>query len=1019
MNESIHWLNEFSEQSWQWGSLIAIQAAILSAVILLIVRFFRRASSQFLYVLLLIGLLKFVLPPITTLPFGLFSQFELNSVQTSDADSFGNGEMESWNGSPEPEEFDDSELERNPGESVASAVEWSSEEDLVSTSMVLAPFGHSIQILSSQTRITWTSSLLVFFIAGTGLCLLRLLFQSIKLRKLIRSAEIGEDYGVDLEHRIVSIGSLTLSRNVSILVSPHVTAPFSTGIFRPVIMMPQRVVQHASESQVKAILSHEMAHHLRGDLLVNTMQLLICSVWWFHPSVWLLHQAIRRVRENCCDDFVLTKESESIDSYCDTLLQVAAWSHSQRTNLFAVEMARCGHPLKARLIRIMDPQWTVKKMTPFKWGILGLAALILLPGIRMANSQIHDQVDKAHQGDARQPLAVEDAEDELVGEDVAAVEGVVDKPKANQKRQQEKNKSNAAKVGVNGIVLDTNGQPIHNVKVTIWSDADQKQTTTNEQGRFSVEGVVDNGFYLFAKADGFRWHGEFATHSPEFRLALIPDEQKRANPLRAPGNEVLPEDGRRFVRNEFLKFVEIVMNSDEANSKMDVQRMLAKFDPDSALAYLDDKRFDAEDINWSNKDTDHNAWHRNCIHTFVARKWVTTDPPKALEQIKKISDLDFTPWDEILTHYRTLGKAKLKDQLLQAERFCLSNGNVKNPHLLSVVAKHWHSWGDVERANQLAARAAEAASPRAGNEWGNYEIGMTAAELALVDAKLAADLVRKIKPEKDYEKNRYYSNVAHRMAEIDPVRAFQLVEEMPSPDRFASRIVYHMGLVDHFRAGMLIEKIEQLPLKAYSLAMLAESIHKKNPKAAKARLKAAFDLIDRLIETKYKAGRSIYEPFPVAIGMLPSVHVVAPDEIDDYLYRVLSWRRNITYGRESSLLGPYGENQSFRLSFPSLAAMVAAYDKELARKILIPPNDEELKLGIEFAPSFFLGGLAAIDPIAAVKLVDDLPHANRRQIEKKVRAWRDIIAMADRTEFERANFVRSSQYNLWIPGEFD
>src|SRR5207244_3461916 len=74
------------------------------------------------------------------------------------------------------------------------------------------------------------------------------------------------------------------------------------GYFRPVILLPVSVVTGLTAAQLEAILAHELAHVRRHDYLVNLLQTLGETVFFYHPAVWWLSSPIRSERENCCDD---------------------------------------------------------------------------------------------------------------------------------------------------------------------------------------------------------------------------------------------------------------------------------------------------------------------------------------------------------------------------------------------------------------------------------------------------------------------------------------------------------------------------------------------------------------------------------------------------------------------------------------------------------------------------------------------------------------------------------------------
>jgi beta-lactamase regulating signal transducer with metallopeptidase domain len=58
-------------------------------------------------------------------------------------------------------------------------------------------------------------------------------------------------------------------------------------------------------AQVEAILLHELAHIQRSDYLVNFLQTLLETLFFFNPAVWWLSSLIRAEREHCCDDLAL------------------------------------------------------------------------------------------------------------------------------------------------------------------------------------------------------------------------------------------------------------------------------------------------------------------------------------------------------------------------------------------------------------------------------------------------------------------------------------------------------------------------------------------------------------------------------------------------------------------------------------------------------------------------------------------------------------------------------------------
>jgi hypothetical protein len=74
------------------------------------------------------------------------------------------------------------------------------------------------------------------------------------------------------------------------------------GFFKPVIILPETLLQATPSEELTSALCHEMAHVRRRDYLLN----LICEFFFlplaFHPSAWLLKRRIDETRELACDE---------------------------------------------------------------------------------------------------------------------------------------------------------------------------------------------------------------------------------------------------------------------------------------------------------------------------------------------------------------------------------------------------------------------------------------------------------------------------------------------------------------------------------------------------------------------------------------------------------------------------------------------------------------------------------------------------------------------------------------------
>ena len=117
---------------------------------------------------------------------------------------------------------------------------------------------------------------------------------------------------------------LGLRRQPEVRTSPAVSSPLVTGIFHPVILLPE---QPMDPETLKCLLLHELDHIYRGDLWVRLGSLAALTIHWYNPLFHMLDRTVREVGEEHCDEDVaiLLNRRERL-RYGQILLQMAAGS---------------------------------------------------------------------------------------------------------------------------------------------------------------------------------------------------------------------------------------------------------------------------------------------------------------------------------------------------------------------------------------------------------------------------------------------------------------------------------------------------------------------------------------------------------------------------------------------------------------------------------------------------------------------------------------------------------------------
>jgi beta-lactamase regulating signal transducer with metallopeptidase domain len=132
--------------------------------------------------------------------------------------------------------------------------------------------------------VPWESILLWTWAAGCGCGAFRLFRMHLQLFRLRRETCRPSP---DLQRLARQIQvRLQAGREVDVRISDAVTSPFICGLMNPVIIVPAGLAQQLPESELAALLSHEIAHLRQNDLVWCVAWRWMKAVCWFHPLVW-------------------------------------------------------------------------------------------------------------------------------------------------------------------------------------------------------------------------------------------------------------------------------------------------------------------------------------------------------------------------------------------------------------------------------------------------------------------------------------------------------------------------------------------------------------------------------------------------------------------------------------------------------------------------------------------------------------------------------------------------------------
>jgi beta-lactamase regulating signal transducer with metallopeptidase domain len=187
-------------------------------------------------------------------------------------------------------------------------------------SVVDAPRSQQFPAISQRAagKPDWMRWVAGFWAAGVLVFLARTvtaIFGAERLRQ--RAEQIVNPWVLAMVEEITNC--LGMVRKVPLLVSENVNLPAVIGLFSPSVLIPVSLLTGLSRDDLRAIIWHELAHIQRWDYLVNIGQMIVESLLFFNPFVWLVSRQIRQEREACCDA-IASLHSEGPNAYVKAML---------------------------------------------------------------------------------------------------------------------------------------------------------------------------------------------------------------------------------------------------------------------------------------------------------------------------------------------------------------------------------------------------------------------------------------------------------------------------------------------------------------------------------------------------------------------------------------------------------------------------------------------------------------------------------------------------------------------------
>ncbi len=121
---------------------------------------------------------------------------------------------------------------------------------------------------------------------------------------------------------------LGIRKKVSIRLSDKVDVPLVVGFFKPFVLLPVAILSSLTTEQVEVIILHELYHIRRKDHLVNALQCLIETLFFYHPATWWISKQMRHEREQRVDEYIV-QHADKPSLYANALLNIETFRGSR------------------------------------------------------------------------------------------------------------------------------------------------------------------------------------------------------------------------------------------------------------------------------------------------------------------------------------------------------------------------------------------------------------------------------------------------------------------------------------------------------------------------------------------------------------------------------------------------------------------------------------------------------------------------------------------------------------------
>jgi hypothetical protein len=518
-----------------------------------------------------------------------------------------------------------------------------------------------------------------------------------------------------------------------------------------------------------------------------------------------------------------------------------------------------------------------------------------------------------------------------------------------------------------GRVVDRQGKPVAGAEVFQSSEGPEPTSTrSGPDGRFALAGFHQRPVFLFARGDGFRFHGQLVRdRQGEVTVAMARTDESPDRPMRMLPELISTDESRAMARRLIEPVWKVVVDQGDATTRYRTLEAMASADPAGVLDRLASGKFVQKEA-------------ESRLRQRVAVALAPIDPEEAAAVAEAIPDADpratalMAVIDALPDSQRPRRLALLDRAALDARA---TNDPVRRLRLIGYTAERLHDLGETAKARALFAEGLKIANELPDKT--EVQRGHFAGQLVLVDRPAAMAIAREFEPLSPRQRGALM-HLADRLMDTDPAEA-ERFWKLSMGSGFVlgtiERMCCRMASVDPARARRIVDGFSWIAREPDLYIYAALGASKRDERAAREAIREGLRLIDKQIQEEP-------ERFQAKVGaLLPVV-----ERIDPALLSEIFWRAVVSRS-------PSGNPRSTSADSPSgLIDSLVWYDRDVAA-VLFEPARQRIEQAEDRELATWRGEFLAwslFDPRAAVERLEKVPVSR----DKTVNANAARIAVA-------------------------